>query len=315
MFKRMTTSQKRGAVLLLVIVVAIAGWQWRVSQLAKQQKLPDLPEKEQQEWGKSVDTGNKGPTGLRSAPTQVQIELNGADTTELMTVKGIGPTFARRIVKYRKLIGGFQSKEELLKVYGIDEERYAGIAPQVYVVPLPGSDTASVDDKGQEEFETEEASIPPKEEFANASPSEPKFTPKVRPELASVDLNTADSTQLVTVPGIGGKTARTLIKYRKRIFFFHSLDQLAEVWGIRPENLERMKPYLRIGPTGAFPHLQVNAHSQEELARHGYLSPKQAGLIIAYRDQHGDFSSVEDLKQIRAIDHALWEKLGPYLLF
>ena len=57
------------------------------------------------------------------------IELNTADTAILKKVPGIGSTFARRIVKYRELLGGFYDISQLAEVYGIDEDRYQALAP------------------------------------------------------------------------------------------------------------------------------------------------------------------------------------------
>lgn len=64
---------------------------------------------------------------------QVTVELNTADTTELQQLYGIGPAFARRIVKYRSLLGGFVRKEQLMEVYGMTEDRYQAIADHVTV--------------------------------------------------------------------------------------------------------------------------------------------------------------------------------------
>ena len=50
------------------------------------------------------------------------IELNTADTFRITLLRGIGPVYARRICKYRDLLGGFVSKEQLKEVYGITEE-------------------------------------------------------------------------------------------------------------------------------------------------------------------------------------------------
>ncbi|MDL2221182.1 helix-hairpin-helix domain-containing protein [Parabacteroides sp. OttesenSCG-928-N08] len=55
------------------------------------------------------------------------VELNNADTTTLKRIPGIGSTFSRRIVGYRRLLGGFYSVEQLREVYGIDEERFEAL--------------------------------------------------------------------------------------------------------------------------------------------------------------------------------------------
>lgn len=55
------------------------------------------------------------------------VELNSTDTTTLKRVPGIGSTFAKRIVKFRDLLGGFYSADQIREVYGIDEERYTSL--------------------------------------------------------------------------------------------------------------------------------------------------------------------------------------------
>ena len=57
------------------------------------------------------------------------IDLNSADTMLLKRVPGIGSSFARRIVKYRDLLGGYYVVEQLQEVYGMDRERYDAIYP------------------------------------------------------------------------------------------------------------------------------------------------------------------------------------------
>ena len=61
------------------------------------------------------------------------IELNNADSVQLESLKGIGPAFASRIVKYRDRVGGFYRKEQLMEVYGFDSVRFAGLKDQVMV--------------------------------------------------------------------------------------------------------------------------------------------------------------------------------------
>ena len=63
------------------------------------------------------------------------VELNAADTTTLKKVPGIGSAFAKRIVGYRALLGGYSSVTQLSEVYGMDDERYQALVPWFTVDP------------------------------------------------------------------------------------------------------------------------------------------------------------------------------------
>lgn len=73
---------------------------------------------------KKTDTLFKRFPKTEKFPEGTLVELNTADTVTLKKVPGIGSAFANRIVKYRNLLGGFYTVEQLTEVYGIDEERY-----------------------------------------------------------------------------------------------------------------------------------------------------------------------------------------------
>ena len=62
-------------------------------------------------------------------PAGTKVELNSADTLLLKQVPGIGSSYARRIVKYRKLLGGYTSVSQLRELYGMDEARYIQLEP------------------------------------------------------------------------------------------------------------------------------------------------------------------------------------------
>ena len=63
------------------------------------------------------------------------IELNTADSAGLTKLYGIGPTFSSRIIKYRNLLGGFYSKNQLLEIYGFDSTRLKMIIKNISVEP------------------------------------------------------------------------------------------------------------------------------------------------------------------------------------
>ena len=72
-----------------------------------------LPERENKQ------DENKIYNRIKPKLPPVVVEINTADSAELMRLNGIGASFSRRIVKYRNLLGGFISKEQLLEVYGM----------------------------------------------------------------------------------------------------------------------------------------------------------------------------------------------------
>lgn len=59
------------------------------------------------------------------------ISLNEIDTAQWKKIPGIGSAFADRIVKYRNLLGGYSSINQLREVYGFDNELFSKIAPFV----------------------------------------------------------------------------------------------------------------------------------------------------------------------------------------
>ncbi|WP_432711797.1 ComEA family DNA-binding protein [Pedobacter sp.] len=73
------------------------------------------------------------PAYIKQPATVIQVEINGADSTELEKIRGIGPAFARRIIHYRERLGGFHKKEQLMEVFGLDTVKFSSIKDQVFI--------------------------------------------------------------------------------------------------------------------------------------------------------------------------------------
>ena len=67
-----------------------------------------------------------------SVQQNYRIDLNTSDSVTLVKLPGIGPVLSSRIIKYRRLLGGFARIEQLKEVYGLPAETYETIKGMVF---------------------------------------------------------------------------------------------------------------------------------------------------------------------------------------
>jgi competence protein ComEA len=210
---------------------------------------------------------------------------NTASKEELMSL-GFPPFVASRVENYRSKGGKFIIKSDLLKLYGMDTALYSTLYAWI---ELPV-------EKPLKKFEE-------KKEF------------ETNRKLVGVkfDLNLADSTQFISVYGIGSKLSSRIIKYRDRLGGFISTDQLKELYGLDTVVIKELILKTFIAENYKPATLELNSATEKELATHPYIRYSIAKAITAYRFQHGSFKSIEDLTQIAIVDKPTFEKIKPYL--
>ena len=125
-----------------------------------------------------------------------------------------------------------------------------------------------------------------------------------------VDLNKADTAELVRIPGIGPVYAKMIVDYRNKLGGFHSVAQLRDLEAL-PEGLGDWV-YVSAPPAAM---LNVNALSLTELRSHPYLSFYQAKAIVELRKREGDIRSIRQLLFLEEFTEADIERLKPYLSF
>ena len=89
-----------------------------------------------------------------------------------------------------------------------------------------------------------------------AGPSGRRFQtdqPLRRPIDYRVDLNRGTWIEYVMVPGIGEKTARAIVLWRREHGLFTSVDELDQVPGIGPVTREKARPFLFVRPPAHHP--------------------------------------------------------------
>lgn len=160
---------------------------------------------------------------------------------------------------------------------------------------------------------------PPKKEYQDY----PRYTYSPYPKYESrerknnpvkmVDINKADSADLLPLPGIGYKLAARIINYRNKLGGFYKVEQVAETYGLSDSTFELIKNRLSISEE-AIIRININTIDVNGLKQHPYIKWNIANAIIQYRKQHGDFQNINDLLKIAIVDAEIVEKLKPYFL-
>ena len=135
---------------------------------------------------------------------------------------------------------------------------------------------------------------------------------KKEKRIELVDLNSASSEELESIPGIGLFYATNILKQRDRLGGFINFEQLTEIWKFTPEKLEEIKPYIKLD-LSKINKLNINTVTVEELKRHPYFSWNVANSIVKMRKQKGNFTSISELKESVLVTEELFLKIKPYL--
>lgn len=212
---------------------------------------------------------------------------NTVSSDELIEL-GFSGRLATRIQKYRAKGRNFKVKKDLLKLYGMDSSLYQELEPYVL---LPDS------------------LIREKRKYAGT-----KSDQILQPIRVRFDINTADTSELKKIYGIGEKLSVRIFKYRESLGGFIRSEQLSEVYGLDSAVVNTLINKSFIAPDFQPKQLNLNQATEEELERHPYLTKKEAKAIIAYRFQHGAFTTVDDLQKIQLLTAGTIEKIKPYLI-
>lgn len=137
-----------------------------------------------------------------------------------------------------------------------------------------------------------------------------KYTPAYTAEN-KLNLNIATATQLQKINGIGPVLSERIVKYRDYLGGFTSNDQVREVYGLKPEMVEKLSAITFV--EGGIVPIELNTDSIKLLAAHPYIDYKLARSIINYRKVHGNYTSPEELLSLKLMTDSLYQKLYPYI--
>ena len=130
------------------------------------------------------------------------------------------------------------------------------------------------------------------------------------PEGTLVEVNTADTTELKKIPGIGSGIAGGIVRYRERLGGFYALSQLEEVKHVTPELLKWFKL-----DNDSIRKLEINKVSLDKLRAHPYLTFYQAKVIMEHRRKKGQIKSLSQLALYEEFTEKDLERLSAYISF
>lgn len=102
-------------------------------------------------------------------------------------------------------------------------------------------------------------------------------------DIPKIDINSADSTTLLSLPGIGKFFAGKIVSYRKELCGYSYPEQLMDIWHFDREKYDNLKDLIKTDTLGVPPY-PLWTLSEEDLARHPYIGRRPAHGIILFRD-------------------------------
>ncbi len=157
---------------------------------------------------------------------------------------------------------------------------------------------------------------------------------KIPVSLTTFDPNKVDSIELSSL-GLSAYVVRNILKYRQKGGRFKTAESLSRIYGLEPEQFERLKPYIRIAEPmisetkevdtvavlkdeekKPFKYsegmlVDINLADTTELKKIPGIGSGIAKALVAYRTRLGGFYSLKQLLEIEYMTPALmrWFKL------
>jgi len=224
------------------------------------------------------DPDKENPKQDKKAQHAAMFPFNPNNLTETQWQQlGLTAQQAQVIKHYEEKGGRFFTKEDVKKIYAISADDYKRLEPYINI---PGT----------------------------------VYVPKKIKPGEIIELNGADSAKLTELKGVGPASAVLILRYRGRLGGFYKKEQLKEVYGVDSVRYEELKNQVAVNP-GKIKKIAINAVSFDQLRLFPYLNYKQVNAVIEYRKQHGNYASIDDMKNIVLLDEKILRKIEPYLSF
>ena len=229
--------------------------------------------------------------GFNNKPNPSIIQYFDFDPNQLPEEKwkqlGLKDWQVKVINNYQNKGGKFYKKEDFRKIYGIAPELYASLEPYI-IIPDLKKDMPNTFNKN------------------NYTESKTKAGPLI------IELNTADTLTLTKLKGIGSVYSQRIIKYRDLLGGFIKMEQLLEIYGMDSVLYKSVSSQSKIDEN-YIKKININKCTLSDIKKHPYIKHHVAVSIINYREQHGHYKEIQEIKKSHLVNEELYLKLAPYL--
>ncbi len=126
-------------------------------------------------------------------------------------------------------------------------------------------------------------------------------------------MNKATAEELRTVSGIGETLSNRIIKFRDRLGGFLVNEQLYDVYGLEPLVVKRALEQFQVVDAPTIEKININNATVEQLAQLIYIDYNLAREIVSYRETHGAFTTLDELKGLKSFPADRIERIKLYL--
>ena len=183
--------------------------------------------------------------------------------------------------------GRFRKPEDLQKIWGFSKKDYERLAPYIRIAVTENSKPVYT-----------------RQEYVREKP--------VKAPPAVLEINTADTTAWIALPGIGSRLASRIVHFREKLGGFYSVEQVGETYGLPDSTFQLIKARLTCSPE-TIRTININTADAATLKQHPYIKWPVANAIVQYRQQHGPYKAVEDIQQIAIVTPELYQQIARYL--
>lgn len=314
--RKMLKRSDRDAVIVLVVIIVICAAVFPFIDSLLGHDEQSLSPKELLDEKQKADRKKKQQQYYAVPTAESELftfDPNTADSTQLLRL-GLQPWQVRNIYKYRAAGGRYRKPSDFARLYGLTAEQYRKLLPYISIQP----EQMAADVYGEDPSSTQ----PSTSSAATQVKRDTLLFPNKLKAGETVNINTADTTLLKRIPGIGSYFAKRIVAHRQRLGGLHSPSQLLEIDGFPESSLAYMTVGAATASDGSakstpatVSRIRINRLTARELSRHPYIRYAQAKQIEEYRRVRGNFTAAAQLNALPTFTQDDIEKLTPYLDF